>query len=81
MLSPRHSYELSLKRIGRYLKFKDSRGLIFSPSYNLKIDYYPCINFTGMYGNEEITDLAFVKSRTVSVITVADFLVLWQLKL
>ena len=48
MFCARHSHELTLKRIGRYLKATQSRGLILNPSSNLKIDYYPDVDFAGM---------------------------------
>ena len=41
MFYPRHSHELALEKIGKYLKATCSRGLILNPSSNLKIDYYP----------------------------------------
>ena len=78
MFCPRHSYELVLERIGRYLKAAHSRGLILNPSSNLKIDYYPYADFATIYGHEKINDMACVKSRTEYVITVADCPVLWQ---
>ena len=82
MFCPKKSHEEALKRIGRYLKATSKRGLVLNPSKDkLKIDAYPDADFAGLYGHEEPTDPASVKSRTVYVITVADCPVLWQSKL
>ena len=65
------------------------RPLDFSHERDVKIEdlvrrvqaYYPDADFAGMYGHEEPTDPASVKSRTGYVITVADCPVHWQSKL
>ena len=65
MFAPKHSHELHLKRLGRYLKATRSKGLILNPSSNtLKIDCYPDADFAGTYGYEVVSDPACVKSRT-----------------
>ena len=81
MFSPRHSHELALKRIGRYLKATREKGLILNPSQDFKINCYPDADFAGLYGYEQVTDPTCVKSRTGFVITVSDCPVLWQSKL
>ena len=82
MFSPKRIHEEALKRIGRYLKAMHTRGLILNPSADkLQIDCYPDADFAGMYGHEDPTDPANVKSRTGYVITVASCPVLWQSKL
>ena len=82
MFNPKRSHEEALKRIGRYLKATRTRGLILNPTEDiLKIDSYPDADFAGMYGYEENTDPASVKSRTGYVINVAGCPVLWQSKL
>ena len=79
MFCPKHSHEKALKRLGRYLKATRTRGLVLNPTSNtLKIDSYPDADFAGMYGHEENTDPACVKSRSGYVITVADCPVLWK---
>ena len=80
MFCPRHSHELALQMIGRYLKATHSRGLILNPSSNLKIDCYPDADFA-VYGHEKINDGACVKSRTGYVITRVDYPAPWQSKL
>ena len=71
-----------MKRIGHYLKATWNRGLILYPrAESFKLDCYPDADFDGMYGHELPTYLACVKSRTVFIITFADFPVYWASKL
>ena len=81
MFCPRHSHEIALKRIGRYLKATRTKGLILNPSDELNIDSYPDADFAGMNGHEESSDPACAKSRTGFVINVANCPVLWVSKL
>ena len=89
MFCPKQSHEKALKRIGRYLKATQERGLILNPNPvndgtggdALQIDSYPDADFAGLYGYEKTTDPASVKSRTGFIITVAESPVLWQSKL
>ncbi len=82
MFCPKHSHELALKQIGRYLKQTPDRGMVMNPSSNVcKIDAYPDADFAGMYGHEEHTDPACAKSWTRFIITFADCPVFWQSKL
>ena len=70
MFCPRHSRELALKRIGRYLKATHSRELIPNPSSNLNTDCYPDADFAGINGQEKTNDPACVKVKLA--IPVAD---------
>ena len=82
MFCLKHSYETLLRRIGRYLKATQDRGLILNPSSNVcKLDCYPDADFSGMYGHKIPTYTACVKSRTGFVITFADCPVYWASKL
>ena len=81
MFCPKHSHELALKRIGRYLKNTSSRGMIINLTRELTIDAYPDADFAGMYGHEKPTDPACAKSRSGFVIVFAGVPVLWQSKL
>jgi hypothetical protein len=82
MFCPKHSHELALKRIERYLKQTPDRGMVVNPSSDVcKIDAYQDADFAGMYGHEEHTDPACVKSLTGFIITFADCPVFWQSKL
>ena len=75
MFCPKRSHEEALKRIGRYLKATRDRGLIMNPICDkdenidvLQINNYPDADFAGMYGYEDNTNPASVKSRTGFVI-------------
>ena len=81
MFNPRHSHEVALKRIGRYLKATREKGLILNPCKELRIDDYPDADFAGLYGHEKASDPVSVKSRTGFVINVANCPVLWMSKL
>jgi hypothetical protein len=82
MFCPKHSHELALKRIGRYLKQTSDRGMVMNPSTDIcKIDAYPGTDFAGMYGHEKPTDPSCVKSCSGFIITFADVPILWQSKL
>ncbi len=82
MFCPKHSHELALKRIGRYLKQTSDHGMVMNPSTDIcKIDAYPNADFAGMCGHEKPTDPSCVKSRSGFVITFADVPILWQSKL
>ncbi len=81
MFCPKHSHELALKRIGRYLKNTSSCGMVINPTRELTIDAHPDADFAGMYGHEKPTDPACAKSRSGFVIVFAGVLVLWQSKL
>jgi hypothetical protein len=82
MFCPKHSHELALKRIGRYLKQTSDRGMVMNPSTDIcKIDAYPDADFAGMYGHEKPVDPSCVKSCTGFVITFADVPILWKSQL
>ena len=70
-----------MKRIARYLKATRTRGLIFKPSSELRIDCFPDADFAGLYGHEKNNDPVCAKSRTGFVINVANCPILWQSKL
>ena len=79
MFCPKHSHEFALKSIG-FLKARHLRRIILDLSSNPKIDCNPDAYFAGMNGNEKITYLACMKSRTGYIINVGSCPVLWQSK-
>ncbi len=82
MFCPKHSHELALKRIGRYLKLTPDRGMAMNPSSDVcKIVSYPDADFAGMYGHEKHTDPACTKSLIGCIVIFADCPVFWQSKL
>ena len=79
MFNPKRSHELALLRIGKYLKATRTKGLIIKPSGGLlNIHAYPDADFAGLYGHEDPTDPACVKSRTGFVITAANCPIVWK---
>jgi hypothetical protein len=57
MFCPKHSHELTLKCIARYLKQTSEHGMIMKPSTDIcKIDAYPDADFAGMYGHKKPVD-------------------------
>ena len=79
MFSPNHLCELELNHIRRYLEGTTKKGLvlnIYSSMWN--IYWWPDSNFSGMYGHENPTDTSCFKIKAGSVITFADFPVLWK---
>ncbi len=79
---PKHSHELALTCIGRYLKNTSSCGMVINPTRELTIDAYPDADFARMYGHEKpSTDPVCAKSRSGFVIVFAGLPVLWQSKL
>ena len=82
MFCPKRSHEKALKRLARYLKVTQDRGLVLNPnSEMLNIGAYPDADFAGMYGHKRSDDPACAKSRTGFVINFADCPVLWISKL
>ena len=76
--APRHSHEVGVKMIGRYLLATRDKGLVMNPSDSLDINAYPDADFAGMWGTEDPLDPISVKSRAGFVINVADCPVLWK---
>jgi hypothetical protein len=95
MFAPKHSHEVALKRIGRYLKNTSDRGMVIKPTRevvkalssnfefraNLDVDAYPDADFVGMYGHEKSNDPACAKSRLGFIILFAGVPILWQSRL
>ncbi len=77
---PRHSHEVALKRIGRYLKGTRTRGLILHPDDGLEIELFVDADFAGMHGYEDPDDPTSTRSRTGYVICIAKCPVLWVSK-
>jgi hypothetical protein len=78
---PTKRHCLALKRIGRYLKGTQGKGLIMTPSDYIHVDCYPDADFAGLYNTKDAQDPHCVRSRTGFVILVAGCPVLWKSKL
>jgi hypothetical protein len=79
--NPRHSHEVALKRIGRYLKGTRTRGLVLNADDGLDIELFVDADFAGMHGYEDPDDPTSTRSRTGYVICIAKCPVLWFSKL
>ena len=76
MICPKHSHELALKRIGKYLKNTSSCGMVINPMRELTIDVYPDADFAGMYGHDKPIDPVCAMSRSGCVVMFAGVPVL-----
>jgi hypothetical protein len=85
--SPQRSHELSLKRIGRYLKGTLDKGLILkhlpfdADNHQLKMDIYVDAAFACGWGTELGTNPNSVKSHTGYIVEVMGCSVIWCSKL
>jgi hypothetical protein len=78
---PTRRHVCAVKRIGRYLKGTQDKGLIMRPSRHLRVDCYPDADFAGLYSHEDSQDPHCVRSRTGYVICLSTCPVLWKSKL
>ena len=78
---PKKIHEVTVKRIGRYLKGTMEKGLILEPSDDLTIDCYPDANFAGFWSHGHPQDPHCVCSCTGYVITLTGCPVLWSSKI
>ena len=79
--SPKKSHGQAVKRIIRYLKATETKGLIMKPTKILTLDCYVDADFTGLYGQEDNQDPICVKSRTGYVLTLGNCPLMWVSKL
>jgi len=81
---PKHSHELALERIGRYLKGTIEKGPILKPNTTtnkLKIDTVVDAAFASEWGTEQGTNPDSVKSCTGFIVEVMGCPVIWCSKL
>ena len=68
--NPKHSHEVRVKHIARYLKGTRDKGIIMKPDAdNLCIDMYADADLSGLYNTEDKQDPVSVKSRYGIVLT------------
>ncbi len=79
--APKQSHVNALKSIGQFLKGTLDKGLILTPSDDLKIDFYPDADFAGLWNPDNKNDPHCIRSRTGYVICLSDCPVLWSSKL
>ena len=73
----KQSHKNALKRIGRYLKGTLDKGLILTPSDDLKLYCYPDADFAGLWNRNDKNDPHCLRSWTGYVICLLDCPVLW----
>ena len=78
---PKRLHEKALKRIARYLKGTQSRGMVIKPNEEVGFDLYADADFAGLWNTEESEDPTCVKSRTGYIITLGGAPVTWGSKL
>ena len=75
------SHETAVKRIFWYFQGTKYNGLVFNPSKKMVVDCYADADFVGMWGHENTQDPICAMSRTGSVVTFANFPILWLSKI
>ena len=75
---PKQSHAVAVKKIVRYLIGTRTRGLIFCPTDDWKIDCYVDADFCGLWGVENPDDPIVSKSRTGFIITLAGCPLMWK---
>ena len=73
---PKLSHEKDLKRIGRYLKGTNTKGLIMKPHPDLNIDCYIDLDLAGLWGYEDSQDPICVRNQTGYTIMIGGYPVL-----
>ena len=63
--NPMNSHAVGVKRILRYLKGTQNKGMKLCPDNSLHIDCYVDADFSGLWGSKYDQDPIFVKSRTI----------------
>ena len=80
--NPRHSHEIGVKHIARYLKGTRDKGIIMQPDdTKLCIDMFADADFSGLYNTEDKQGPVSVKGRTGILLTFGNVPILWSSKL
>ena len=79
--APKQSHAKALKRIVRYLKGTQDKGLIFCPTDELVVDCYVDADFAGLWKSEDDQDPVCVKSRSGYILEYAGCPLIWSSKL
>jgi hypothetical protein len=77
----RHSHEVVLKCVGRYLLGMRDCGLIMDPIDVLNIEMFVDADFAGLWGAEDRTDPISLRSHTGFVIFNVKCPIIWVSKL
>lgn len=79
--APRQSHAIAVKRILRYLKATDTKGMIMTPTTEHRVDCYVDSDFAGNFAVEHAQDPVSVKSRTGYIIMYRGSPLLWVSKM
>jgi hypothetical protein len=79
--APRQIHAAAVKSIGRYLIRTRDKGLIMSPTGDLRVDCYVDADFAGLWLQEDQQDPLSVKSRTGYLILIGGCPLTWTSKL
>lgn len=79
--SPRHSHSVAIKRILRYLKGTETKGMFLEPSPDFVINCYVDADFAGLWKVEDDQDPICVKSRSGYLLTFMNCPIMWVSKL
>ena len=75
---PKRSHAIAVKRIIRYLKGTEDKGMYISPTNDHLLENYVDSDFAGLYGSEDENDPISAKSRTGFVILYKSVPILWK---
>ena len=78
---PRKTHATALKMIARYLEGTKTKGTIFKPTEELKLECYVDADFAGLYGVEDPSDSVSAKSRSGYIIFLGNCPTLWKSQL
>ena len=77
MFNPNRYHKLELKRLAKYLKNTQDRGIVLDTNSDIfKVDAYPDSDFTGMHRHKNHNAVVFAKRCTGINITLTDCTVL-----
>ena len=80
--APKHSHEIDLKHIARYLKGTREKGLVMTPDKSdLKLDIFADADFAGLFISVDCMDPISVKSRTGILFNFRKVPIFWSSKL
>ena len=80
-IDPKQPHKESVKRIGRYLKKTNDKGLVFKPDGPNGLEYYADADFPGAWCREDADQVGLVLSRTGYIIKFANCPTVWVSKI
>ena len=78
---PRHSHEVAVKRIARYLKRTKDKGILLRPDRSKGFECYVDADYCGGFTHADALDPSSCLSRTGYVITCANCPIVWASKM